>query len=342
MSAQADAAIRPALMPRLVQVKAPALGGTVHTLSGQTMGTTWTVKWVGAKGLDRRAVNATIQRELQVVIDQMSHWEPASSLSTFAQAGTGTWVPIPDALRSVLQAALLVAEASGGAFDPTAAPLVSLWGFGPTQRHDQVGFGPPGASALAHARARCGWRRLALGPAGVWQAGGVQLDLSAIAKGHAVDRVCQRLLELGHDSVLVEIGGELRGHGVKPDGQPWWVAIELPPGCVGPAPVVAAHDLAIATSGDYRHCWRDAAGRLRSHTIDPRNGRPIEHAVAAVTVLHRQCMWADAWSTALTVLGLDAGLALAEQHRLAAHFTMRDARGGAHAASSSEWRAMLQ
>lgn len=342
MSMPAHEAERPALVPRLVRVKPPTPGGTVHTLSGQTMGTTWTAKWVGAAGLDRRAVGTTIQRELQIVIDQMSSWEPASTVCTFAQADAGTWVPIADALRSVLQAALQVAAASGGAFDPTAAPLVDLWGFGPTPGFDQVGFKPPSAAAIAHAHARCGWRRLALGPAGAWQAGGVQLDLSAIAKGHAVDRICERLLELGHDSVLVEIGGELRGHGVKPDGQPWWVAIEQPPGGTGPAPVVAAHDLAIATAGDYRRCWRSADGRLCSHTIDPRSGRPIEHGMASVTVLHPHCMWADAWSTALMVLGLDAGLALAEQHRLAAHLVARDAHGVAHARSSSRWRALLR
>ena len=342
MTEQAHLAARPALVPALARVTSPALGGRVHTLSGQSMGTTWMAKWVGTAGIDARAVDATIQRELQIVIDQMSSWEPAATVCTFAQADAGTWVPIPDALRSVLQAALQVAEASGGAFDPTAAPLVDLWGFGPTPGFDRVGFRPPSAAAIAHARARCGWRRLALGHAGAWQAGGVQLDLSAIAKGHAVDRVCERLLELGHDSLLVEIGGELRGHGVKPDGQPWWVAIERPPGCAASAPVVAAHDLAIATSGDYRRCWRSADGHLRSHTIDPRSGHPIEHGMASVTVLHPRCMWADAWSTALMVLGLDAGLALAERHRLAAHFVVRDAHGGAHAMSSSEWLAQLQ
>ena len=336
------AATRPVLVPPLTQVSAPTLGGTVHTLSGRTMGTGWTVRWVGAAGIGARTVRVTVERELQIVIDQMSTWEPQSSLCVYAAAAARSWVPLPDALRHVLYAALQVAEASGGAFDPTAAPLVDLWGFGPTGRHDQPGFTTPGNGAVKQARARCGWRRLVLAPAGAWQPGGLCLDLSAIAKGHAVDRVCERLLMLGHDSLLVEIGGELRGHGVKPDGQPWWVAIEPPPGHVDAAPVVAMHGLAIATSGDYRRCWRDAEGRRRSHTIDPCSGAPVAHDVVSVSVLHAQCMWADAWSTALLVLGPEAGLALAERHALAARIVTRERDGGQRTTASPAWRALLQ
>jgi thiamine biosynthesis lipoprotein len=189
-------------------------------------------------------------------------------------------------------------------------------------------------------RARCGWQRLRVGVDGALQPGGLALDLCAIAKGHAVDRICARLADLGLDAMLVDIGGELRGHGVKPDGQPWWVALEQPPGCDTTGCVLAAHDIAVATSGDYRRCWRDAHGRLRSHTIDPRCGVPIEHGVASVSVVHASCMWADAWSTALMVLGPDKGLALAERQRLAARFIIRDARTGWRLAVSSAWLAL--
>jgi thiamine biosynthesis lipoprotein len=118
------------------------------------------------------------------------------------------------------------------------------------------------------------------------------------------------------------------------------VALEQPPGCRLPPCVLAAHDIAVATSGDYRRCWRAADGRLRSHTIDPRSGAPIAHGTASVTVVHPSCMWADAWSTALTVLGIDDGLALAQRLGLAAHFIVRGDDGIWHSAASAAWRDM--
>jgi thiamine biosynthesis lipoprotein len=155
------------------------------------------------------------------------------------------------------------------------------------------------------------------------QPGGLALDLSAIAKGFAVDLVARRLVAAGIESHLVEIGGELRGSGVKPDGQPWWVRLEHPdPDSAGGDTLLALHGLAVATSGDYRR-WFEQDGTRYGHTIDPRDGRPIRHGLAAVTVIHPQCMLADAWSTALNVLGPDAGPALATRLGLAARFVVR-------------------
>jgi thiamine biosynthesis lipoprotein len=182
---------------------------------------------------------------------------------------------------------------------------------------------------LSDARRSAGWRRLDIDPArrALRQPGGLALDLSAIAKGFGVDLVARRLEALGIVDHLVEVGGELRGAGVKPDGQPWWVELEHPEGARrGERTLLALHGLSVATSGDYRR-WFDHGGTRYSHTIDPRDGRPIRHGLASVTVIHADCMRADAWSTALAVLGPDAALALADRLRLTARLLLRAGDG---------------
>ena len=179
------------------------------------------------------------------------------------------------------------------------------------------------------------------------QPGGLQLDLSAIAKGYGVDRLARYLDSQGIHHYLVEVGGELRGAGSKPDGQPWWVMLEQVDGAADSADnarhpaemLLALHGLSVATSGDYRRFFQDGTARF-SHTIDPRSGMPIANQLASVTVVHAECMAADAWSTALTVLGVEAGLALAEEQGLAARFLQRDGPGF-HETLSSRMLAML-
>ena len=153
-------------------------------------------------------------------------------------------------------------------------------------------------------------------------------ELASIREqGFAVDRVVETLTTLGFEGGLVEIGGEARGWGLRPDAQPWWVEIEALPGESSARLLVAAFGLSIATSGDYRRGRWDAPGRWLPHTVDPRYGRPIDNGVASVTVLHSRCMLADAWATALTVLGPEAGLALACEQGLAARFLTRGPDG---------------
>jgi len=318
------AAPRRVLVPVSVALAPPALGGRVHAFSGRTMGTTWNVRLVASPQLQREPVLRAIQGALDEVVEQMSTWDERSHLCRFNRAAPATWQALPAAFMAVLACARDVAQASDGAFDPTAGALVDAWGFGPQAR------GPlPDAARLAHARAATGWRRLALdGPRGAaWQPGGLALDLSAIAKGFGVDQVARRLEALGLGSHLVEVGGELRGAGVKPDGQPWWVQLEHPASDAGaPQAMVALHGLSVATSGDYRR-WFEHGGRRFSHTIDPRDGLPIRHGLASVTVIHAECMQADAWSTALGVLGPQAGPALADRLGLAARFVVRSGAG---------------
>jgi thiamine biosynthesis lipoprotein len=316
--------MRRVLVPAQLSRRDPPFGGEVHVLQGRSMGTTWSVKVVLPDASALPTVRAGIETCLSLVVRQMSTWEPDTDLSRFNHAPSGTWVKLPGECFHVLQQALQTARDSGGAYDPTTGALVNVWGFGPAGR-----TGVPTSSELEDARRHTGWHRITLDPASqqAFQPGGVRLDLSAIAKGYAVDHVSRALRLRGLADHLVEIGGELVGSGLKPDGQPWWVSLEQPlphfdmdPGL--PDNLVALHGLAVATSGDYRRFFLDQ-GATRCHTIDPRTGRPIEHGLASVSVLHAQCMVADAQSTALTVLGVEQGLAHANRHGLAALFIQR-------------------
>jgi len=298
---------------------------TVATFFGETMGTTWSVRWLSHDPNDAPVVRRLIEDTLDLVVRHMSPWRADTDISRFNGAAPGTWHSLPDAFRTVLSCAFEIARLTDGAYDPTAGELVDLWGFGPP--------GPvsrdPGEVEIAAALGRCGWRRIAVDGDGRYrQPGGLRLDLSSIAKGYAVDCIVDRLAARGVASALVEIGGELRGYGIKPDGQPWWVGLENPlggstTGDEGVDDRVALFGLAAATSGDaQRKTHRD--GRLISHTIDPRTGHPVSDRVASVSVLHRRCMEADAWATALLVLGPEEGQAMAETHGIAARFILRE------------------
>lgn len=282
------------------------------------MGTTWSVAIAGAVDDALAPVQQAIEAELARVIAQMSPWEPASDISLFNASPPGTWRRLPGDFATVLDCALEVARITGGAYDPAIGALVDLWGFGPAGRRNGV----PHADAIDHARRQSGWRLVRRDGDTVLQPGGIHLDLSSIAKGYAVDRVSACLDRFGLGDHLVEIGGELRGRGMKPDGAPWWVAIER----CEPETLVALHGLSIATSGgSQRFIERD--GVRLPHVIDPRSGSPVRNGTTQVTVLHRDCMIADAWATALMVLDAGDALALAERRDLAARIVI-DANGG--------------
>lgn len=303
-------------VPSLVR---PAL----HELVGRSMGTTWTVKLLAhASALPR--LEQGIQAQLDEVVAQMSTWEADSDLSRFNRAAAGTAQALPQAFCLVLEAALKLAADTGGAYDPTVGPLVNLWGFGPSGAR----VAPPTPDELVIARARVGWQRVHFDPVmrTLVQPGDCYVDLSSIAKGYGVDRVAEYLIAQGIESFLVEVGGELRAHGRKPDGGAWQIAVETPQDEANAAAVVALGGCSIATSGDYRRYFEDGAGRY-SHTIDPRTGHPVSHRLASVTVLHPRCMHADALATALTVLGPESGMAYANRHGVAALFVVKTQAG---------------
>lgn len=274
--------------------------GRLATLGGRTMGVTWSLRARAPAGVGDAALSAAVQGVCDAVVAQMSTWEPDSDISRYNRAAAGRWVEAPEHLMTVLRAAMDVAELSGGAFDPTVGPIVDLWGFGPA---GAVAAEPAPDALRATA---IGWRgvRIDAEHRRIYQPGGLALDLSAIAKGFAVDLAGAALEMLGVRDYLLEIGGELKGGGVKGDGEPWWVEIEPPPesDLAEPPILVALHGLSIATSGDWRRTW-SAGGRRYSHTVDPAIRAPVDGGVAAVSVLHAACMQADALCTVLTVLG---------------------------------------
>lgn len=300
-------------------------GAAVRDLGGETMGTRWSARLVEPADGMPPGIDAAIGMVLDRIVGQMSHWEPESDISRFNRAGIDRWCALPPEFVRVLAAALDVARASDGAFDPAMGRLADLWGFGPSglravpphevevaRLHAAAG---PGAVELDAPLLRARRRR------------DVALDFSGIAKGYAVDAVAHVLHGRGLTDFLVEIGGELYGAGVRPDGQPWWVDLEAVPGAETAPVRIALHELAVATSGDYRRGFTHD-GRRYAHTLDSRTGRPSEAAVASVTVLHPQAMLADAWATALTVLGPVEGMAAAEREGLAAHMVERTGAGG--------------
>ena len=303
---------------------------SLANLGGETMGTRWSVRLYARAGVDLHALHAGIQQQLDRVVAQMSTWESGSDISRFGRAAAGSWHPLPEQFAAVLDCAIEVAAASGGAFDPTLGPLVELWGFGSSGSPQRV----PDDEQIQRAHAHVDWRCVQRRAEGrqLLQPGGLQLDLSAIAKGYGVDLVSAWLRRIGISAALVEVGGELHGYGLKPDGQPWRVLVEsaaeedAAAQAVLPPRVLALDGLAVATSGDRWHRF-ERGGQRYAHTLDARSGRPVTRAAAAVSVVARDAMHADAWATALTVMGAVDGLAFAERHGLAARFVTRTDAG---------------
>jgi thiamine biosynthesis lipoprotein len=299
-------------------VPRPADPATLQQLGGRTMGTSWSLRFDNPRMLPLPEVRDCVESALARVVAQMSHWEPDSDIGRFNRAPAGTRHVLPAEFATVMRCADHWTRASGGAIDPTVGPLVACWGFGPEARAE----GLPDVQALAAARARTGWPRLAFDAAesSLLQPGGFSLDLSGIAKGFAVDHGVDALRAIGVSDLLFEIGGELRGVGQRPGGQPWQVLVDSDPAS---AQRVALADMAIATSGNRWH-QRSHAGRRWSHTIDPRTGEPAVHALASVTVMHAECMQADALATVLTVLGPEEGFEFAQRHEVAALFVSHE------------------
>jgi thiamine biosynthesis lipoprotein len=300
---------------------ATAMDPVLH-LAGETMGTTWSVQIARpAPRLDARALRRALAAVVADVDRRMSTYRPDSELSRFNAERTRAWIPVSRDTRRVVAEALQVSRLSAGAFDPTVAPLLDLWGFGPAGGAGRL----PGPAAIRATRARVGWSGLdvAEGMAALRKRHlDLALDLSAIAKGFGIDAMAEHLERRGLADYLVEIGGELRGRGRGRHGGGWTVGIELPHEASAVAAIVRLQGTAVATSGDYRK-MTEVDGVRRSHVLDPRTGRPIRHALASATVIARTAMRADALATALLVLGPHDAWELARRERLAALLVIR-------------------
>ena len=293
-------------------------------LRGRTMGTTYSIKYLG--DFSQQKAKKVVEDRLAQVNSEMNTWDRSSEISRLNRSGTEEHKVSADFFR-VLAFNLSLAKTTGGVFDPTLGPLVNLWGFGPDGKRKV-----PASKTVSKVRSYTGFEKLevfASRQSVRKKHDKVYVDLSASAKGFAVDAISLALKHKGIENLMVEIGGELRTLGRKGRAD-WLVGIDQP--SEGRKKVLKLRDQSIATSGDYRNFFVEE-GKRYSHTIDFRTGRPVENRLASVSVIAEDCMTADAWATALMALGLDRGFELAEREGLAAYFVYR--QGDAFAEKST-------
>lgn len=300
-------------------------GQSVERFGGPTMGSSYTVQYVPTgQSPDAAKLKAEVDAILASLDEQFSTYRDDSVVSRFNAQPAGACMVLPADMLALWRYGEALSQQSGGAFDLTVEPLMNLWGFGPQSRSEQV----PAAADLERERARVGHQHLHLQGERLCKDVNAQLDFDSIVAGYAVDKVSARLAELGLTDYLVEVTGELKAVGHKPDGTPWRIALEVPNGererQVERS--VALDGFGLSTSGDYRNYFEEG-GQRYSHTFDARSGAPVKHALAAVTVADAQVLNADGLSTLLMVLGPEEGYTFAERHGLAAFFIVRQGEG---------------
>ncbi len=294
--------------------------------TGQTMGTWYSVKVSELPdSVTPEQVASLIKSQVEGVNSKMSTYKPESELSVFNNSPMNTPFKLSADTFQVLAKSMEIWRQSMGAFDITIGPLVNVWGFGPRGSAMSI----PDQANMAAAWKRVGTDGLSLDrdKSTVQKSKDLYLDLSAIAKGYAVDRVATALEQAGIQRYLIELGGELRAGDPKAPHLPWQVAVEEPETHLRKVhKVIPLNNVAMATSGDYRNFF-EQGGKRYSHTIDPRTGRPVEHRLVSVSVITAQCADADAWATAMMVLGPEQGMELAENKKLAVYMILKSEQG---------------
>lgn len=291
-------------------------------LQGPTMGTRYHVRFVrpvSAPTID--VLKQGIESTLRAINDQMSTYQSDSELSRFNRHTSTEWFPVSYNTLHVIQRSIEISELSKGAFDPTVGPLVNLWGFGNGGEGSRI----PSEESIKQVRSRVGFEKLEFRTGAIRKKHPqVYVDLSAIAKGFAVDQVAEYLESQGVQTLMVEIGGEVRTKGRKSNGEPWKVGVDNPDARDRTLQkIIPLVDLSVATSGDYRN-YIEKEGKRYSHIIDPATAKPTRHNLASVTVIHRKCLVADALATALMVMGVEKGYQMAVQENLAVLFIFRE------------------
>lgn len=296
------------------------------TISGPTMGTTFQVKIVQSEITpDTGVLIREVSARLEEVNRQMSTYQDNSEITQFNRSRTTDWFGVSSDFAYVLHIAREISTWSDGAFDVTIGPLVNLWGFGPNAIPDRV----PSPDSIDATQTLVGYEKIRVdlsAPAIKKESPEIYCDLSAIAKGFGVDRIASYLDSLGVNRYFIEIGGELRTKGHNHLRQLWRIGIASPAGQGELQKALALHNMSMATSGDY-HNYFERDGVRYSHTIDPRTGRPITHALASVTVLHKSCAYADGLATAINVMGPEKGFAFAKKRNLAVFMIVRRGDG---------------
>lgn len=289
---------------------------TYPQVGGSTMGTTW--RLTVAEG-DVTSAGKLVQTRLDELEAIFTNWRPESVVSRFNASQSTGWQDVPRELAEVVILAQRISRETGGAFDVTSGPLIDLWGFGAEGRIKDT----PTDDAVTKARAQTGWEKLevqASPPRLRKTQADIQINVSALAEGHAVDDLVRLLHQTGYRHFLLDVGGELYASGTHPDGSPWTVGVQEPSagsqGVVGTMPL---QDTALATSGTYQQFF-ESGGKRYSHILDARTGRPVEHRTVSVSVVSPSCAEADAWATALLIMGPEEGRALAKKLGLDALF----------------------
>jgi thiamine biosynthesis lipoprotein len=296
----------------------------LHSIAGLAQGTTYTVQWWSGRGVDTPELTRAVTRELERIDELLSNYRADSALERFNASRTTLPQALPAELVTLLRLADDVHRASDGCFDPTVRPLVRLWGFDGDAPH------VPPDEQLEEVRARVGFDKIELVDAAHVRkrTSDLEIDMASIGQGYTVGRLAAIADGFGLTDYLVEIGGELAGRGRRPDGRSWRVGIESPARAapVRAVPLPTGGLTAVITSGTYRHFFEDH-GKSYSHILDPRTGRPVDHALASVTVAGSDPATAAAWGTALLCLGPEAGAAVAEKLGLAAVLFVRTGDG---------------
>lgn len=297
-------------------------------LRGLTMGTTYSVKIVESETspiIEISTLKKKIDSVLIEVNEQMSTYIPESEISLFNTYKETEWFEISDDFAFVLNESIKICELTEGSLDITVGPIVNIWGFGPDQRPRKI----PSDEEITSNMKSVGYDNLTVKfnpPSVKKNKTGLQIDLSATAKGFGVDKVFDLLSELGYDNFMVEIGGEVRTAGHNQKNEHWKIGVSEADHSGGINKVLELSNLAMATSGDYWNYFEEEGTRY-SHTIDPTTGRPITHNLASVTVIDSTCLKADGLSTGIFVMGPDRGYQFSVEKELMAYFIVKSDTG---------------
>ena len=291
--------------------------------SGPMMGTQYRITVVVSPEQNLTEIENSAVAAMEAVNQSMSNYLDDSELSQVNRAPANRAIALSSGLAEVLSQAQSISVMTGGAFDVTLAPVINLWGFGPSGQVTKK----PSEKTLSNLKASVGYQTIELQEKSlVKNNDSVTIDLSAIAKGYGVDQVAIALQQKGVSDYLINIGGELKASGVNIDEEIWRVGIEKPHVLGGVQKIVPLANTAIATSGDYRN-FNIIDGQQYSHTIDPETLSPVFHKLALVSVIHESASMADGLATALMAMGDQRALRFANEHELSAYFVVRGDNG---------------
>jgi FAD:protein FMN transferase len=292
---------------------------TINKCEGFEQGTTFHISYWSERSVDGKALEEAVNKTFADIDKTLSNYRPDSAIEQFNINLSTQSQAVGEEIVALVKLASQVSQASQGCYDLTIKPLFDLWGF----KADELNI--PDDATLQKVLSEVGMDKLEIVDTSHLQKKQphIRVDVSSVAQGYSVGRISQVLEQFGIDNYLVEIGGELKTNGHKPNGQAWRIAVEKPlPGEQRLHKIIALpvdKPTAVMTSGTYRHYF-DRNGRRYSHILDARNGQPVNHDLVAVTVLHNDPTVADAWSTALLCLGQQQGMQLANAEKLQALF----------------------